>query len=99
VESLELGYSKSGNLEALDFQNYSYFCKKNNTTARATPGEQVVLIMTPIIVIVLKIKSFKVASCHVGTQNISPGRCDLDLQHMHKVDTSRIQDTIGTKAG
>jgi hypothetical protein len=50
-----------------------------NTTARATPGQKVVLIFSLKIITILGIKSFKVASCHVGTQKISPGRCDLDL--------------------
>ncbi len=71
-------YSKSGNFEAPNFQNNNSFCKKNNTTARATPGEQAVSIIFPKISVILKIKSFKVASCHVGTQKISLGCCDLD---------------------
>ncbi len=80
VGSLELVYSKSGNFEALDFQNYNCFCKKNKTTARATPGEQVILIISPIIIVILEMKSFKVASCQVKTRKISPGRCDLGLR-------------------
>jgi hypothetical protein len=55
------------------------FAKKNNVTARATPGGQVILIIFPVILVILEIKSFKVASCQVVTLEITPGRCDLDF--------------------
>jgi hypothetical protein len=44
VESLEPVYSKSGNFEAQDILNHEKYCKKFNMTARATLGEQVILI-------------------------------------------------------
>jgi hypothetical protein len=47
VDDFDPVYSKSGSIEALDFQNYNYFCKKINMTARATPGEQVLLTPPP----------------------------------------------------
>jgi hypothetical protein len=80
VEIFEPVCSESGNFEALDFQNCNcFFSQKKYMNARTTLGEQVVMIISPKIVKILEIKSFKVASCHVGTQKISPGRCDLNF--------------------
>jgi hypothetical protein len=78
VKSLEPVYSKSGNFEALDFQNLFFFAKKIYMTARAKPGEHVVLISPKKTSVLNEDKSFKVASYQVGARKISPGRCDLD---------------------
>jgi hypothetical protein len=50
VQSLEPVYSKSGNFEAEDILNP--FAKKVNRNARATPGKQVLLILSPKTIVI-----------------------------------------------
>jgi hypothetical protein len=61
VENFETVYSKSRHLKLLISKIKIIFAKKYYTSARATPGEQVVLIISPKIIVILEIKSFKVA--------------------------------------
>jgi hypothetical protein len=50
--SFEPVYSKSENFEAQDILNYTYFSKKKNLSAKAAPGEQVILMFSPKIFVI-----------------------------------------------
>ena len=78
VKSLNRFIAKVETLELLISKITFFFAKKNNGTARATPGEHVVLISPKKTFVLNECKSFKVASYQVGALKISPGCCDLD---------------------